>query len=135
MYAGREFAALAEQTPGTFFLTDFLVRGFAGTVRKGLGLDRHPELRDAYFGAYERAVYLVQREEPELLARAASIAAELGLPLEVRDTGYGQLEERLAQLMAQIDDERHAPALPAEPLFGPAQPAPPARRRRRPSAR
>jgi hypothetical protein len=117
MFAGPAFEQLVAQEPGTFFLTDFLVRGFHGTVRKGLGLDRFPELRDAYFGGYRRAVYLVQREDPALLARAREIAAELGLPLELRSTGYGALETRLAELMANIHEPYHAPVLPPAPMF------------------
>jgi hypothetical protein len=137
MYAGAAFQRIMDEEPGTFFLTDFLVRGFEGTVRKGLGLDRFPELRDTYFGAYRRAVYLVQREDPELLARAAAIAGELGLPLELRRTGYGLLEERLAALLAEIHHERYAPVLPPEPLFPPEPPAsdPPRARRARRSGR
>jgi hypothetical protein len=34
---------------GTYYLTDFLARSFDRVVWRGLGLDRHPELRDAYF--------------------------------------------------------------------------------------
>lgn len=100
MYGGRLFHDLMDEEPGTFFLTDFLVRGFKGTVLKGLGLDRFPELKEEYFRHYRRLVYLVQNEQPELIARAQEAADYLGLPLEVRITGYGLLEERLAALMA-----------------------------------
>ncbi|MEN9933448.1 MAG: hypothetical protein RLZZ387_27 [Chloroflexota bacterium] len=131
MYAGPAFDALVDHEPGTFFLTDFLVRAFDGAVRRGLGLDRYPELRDSYFGAYRRVVYLVQREDPALLERARVIAAELGLALEVRPTGYGPLEGRLAELLAEIHAERYAPALPPEPLFGGQPAVPPPRSRRR----
>ncbi|HWQ14721.1 MAG TPA: DUF1638 domain-containing protein [Roseiflexaceae bacterium] len=117
MYAGPAFDALMEQEPGTFFLTDFLVRSFEGTVWKGLGLDRFPQLHDAYFGAYRRAVYLVQHEDPALLERAGRVAARLGLPLELRRTGYGLLEERLAALLAEIHEPCYAPVLPEEPLY------------------
>jgi hypothetical protein len=113
MYGGPAAAAMQEQEPGTFFLTDYLTRSFDGAVRRGLGLDRHPELRELYFANYTRVVYLVQREDAGLLARAATIAAELGLPLELRHTGYGLLEARLIALMAEIHDERHRPLLPA----------------------
>src|SRR4051794_31947357 len=50
--------------PGTYFLTDFLARTFAHTVIRELGLDRHPELRDDYFGGYTRVVWLAQRRTP-----------------------------------------------------------------------
>lgn len=99
MYGGAGFHELMEEEPGTFFLTDFLVRGFRGTVVKGLGLDRWPALKVDYFGNYRRLVYLVQKEEPALLAKAEEIAAYLELPLEVRVTGYNLLEQRLVALM------------------------------------
>ncbi|RME48887.1 MAG: DUF1638 domain-containing protein [Caldilineae bacterium] len=100
MYGGESYHSLMEEEPGTFFLTDFLVRTFRGTVIKGLGLDRYPELRDDYFRNYRRIVYLAQNPTPDLRQRAIAIAASLGLPLEVRITGYGLLESRLAALMA-----------------------------------
>lgn len=99
MYAGQQFQALMDEEPGTFFLTDFLVRAFRGTVVKGLGLDRYPSLRDEYFGNYRRMVYLVQKEDEALLDKAQQIARDLALPLEVRHTGYGLLEQRLVAKM------------------------------------
>lgn len=99
MYAGQGFHELMDEEPGTFFLTDFLVRGFRGTILKGLGLDRFPELRDDYFRNYQRLVYLVQKEDPELIEKANRIAQALDLPLEIRHTGYGLLEKRLVAMM------------------------------------
>lgn len=100
MYGGQTFHNLMEEEPGTFFLTDFLVRGFNGTIMKGLGLDRFPELKEEYFRNYTRLVYLVQNEDTELALKAKQIAEYLELPLELRLTGYGLLEERLIQMMA-----------------------------------
>lgn len=99
MYGGQTFHDLMDEEPGTFFLTDFLVRGFRGTILKGLGLDRFPQLKDDYFRHYNRLVYLVQNHDPDLIERAERIAAYLNLPLELRHTGYGLLEERLVALM------------------------------------
>ena len=99
MYAGQGFHDLMEEEPGTFFLTDFLVRGFRGTILKGLGLDRFPELRDVYFHNYKRLVYLVQKEDPELEEKAHRIAQDLNMPLEIRYTGYGLLEKQLVSKM------------------------------------
>ena len=90
--------AMAEQ-PGTYFLTDFLVRSFDRVVVAELGLDRYPELRDDYFRHYRRVVWLAQRQTPELLAEAERAAAVLGLPLEVRRTGEDRLERALAELV------------------------------------
>ena len=100
MYGGQTFHDLMAEEPGTFFLTDFLVRGFRGTIVKGLGLDRFPQLRDDYFRNYSRLVYLVQNHDPVLIERAEGIAQYLNLPLELRQTGYGLLEERLVALMS-----------------------------------
>ena len=112
MYAGAAFDELMVDQPGTFFLTDFLVRSFEGTILKGMGLDRFPELRDTYFANYTRLVYLIQDEDPALLAKAQTIAATLGLPLELRRTGYGQLAVRLVELVATIGEPRFQPQLP-----------------------
>ena len=84
----------------TFFITDFLARHFETFMVKPLGLDRHPELRDMYFGNYETALYLAQTEDPDLLARAKAAAAFLGLQFEYRYTGYGDLQGALSALPA-----------------------------------
>jgi hypothetical protein len=130
MYGGAAFDAQMASDPGAFFLTDFLVRGFEGTIAKGLGLDRFPELRDVYFANYNRLVYLVQQEDTALIEKAQLIAARLGLPLELQHTGYGQLERRLVDLMADIHAPRYAPVLP-DPVEQAASPPTPSPHRRR----
>ena len=99
MYADGTFESLMAESPGTYFLTDYLVQSFDHLVLEGLGLDRHPELRDQYFKNYTRVVYLAQRDDPALQARARWAADSLGLPLEVRQAGYGKLETRLKELI------------------------------------
>ena len=98
-FAGRElFAALADEEPGTFYLTDFLVRHFDRLVIRGLGIDRHPELEEAYFGNYRRLVYLAQVEDDRLLNRAKAAARRLHLTFTLRVTGFGELEKGLAAI-------------------------------------
>jgi len=100
VFAGAErFAEIAERRPGTFFLTDWLVRNFDRAVVKGLGLDRYPELKAMLFGNYEAVLFLRQVPDPRLAAKAEDIARYLDLPLEIEDVGLGELEERLAELV------------------------------------
>jgi len=88
------FAARGEVT--SFYLTDFLARQFDAFVWEPLGLDRHPDLRDAYFGNYRTLVYLAQTEDPALDARARDCAVRLGLGYERRFCGYGDLATALS---------------------------------------
>jgi hypothetical protein len=81
----------------SFYLTDFLVRQFDAFVWTPLGLDRHPELRDMYFGHYETLVYQAQTDDPALTALARAHAQRLGLRFERRLTGYGDLETAMAR--------------------------------------
>jgi hypothetical protein len=100
-YAGREaFERLSTDEPGTFYLTDFLARNFDRLVIEPLGLVRHPELRDTYFGNYRRLVYLAQTEDPALVRTARRAARRLGLTFELRRTGYGELATTIAAVAA-----------------------------------
>jgi Protein of unknown function (DUF1638) len=92
------FAARAETEFDAFYLTDFLVRQFDAFVWKPMGLDRHPELRDMYFGNYTKLVYQAQLDDPALDAKAEACAARLGLAYERRFTGYGDLAVTLARV-------------------------------------
>ncbi|MDX1655441.1 MAG: DUF1638 domain-containing protein, partial [Candidatus Competibacteraceae bacterium] len=101
-FAGeRAFEELSEEEPGTFYLTDFLARHFQRLVIQGLGLDRHPQLAPLYFGHYRRLVYLAQRRDPDLEARAREAARELGLDYQYRYTGYGDLAGSLEAIIQE----------------------------------
>jgi hypothetical protein len=97
LFAGPDaFAALHDAEPGTFYLTDFLARHFDALVWSALGLDRHPELRDAYFGHYRRVVYLSQAPDDAVLTTARAAADRLGLAFEHRPTGRAHLTAAVA---------------------------------------
>src|SRR5215472_12586274 len=100
--AGPErLRAMFEREPGTYLLTDFLVRSFRRSVLAELGLDARPELWPDYFGHYRRLVWLAQSRDAALDAEAAAIAAMFGLPLTVMDVGTNGLERALARLLAE----------------------------------
>ena len=96
------FAALAEAEPGTFYLTDFLVRHFDRLVIKDMKLDEHPELEEMLFGRYRKVVYLAQGDSSELLVQAERAATRLKLPLEVVKTGYGLLAKKVEEEVIRV---------------------------------
>ncbi|WP_082181801.1 DUF1638 domain-containing protein [Aestuariivita boseongensis] len=90
-FEGNAVFGAHEDEITAFYLTDFLTRQFDAFVWKPLGLDRHPELLEAYFGHYTKLVYQAQTDDPALLAKAQDCAKRLGLAFEHRKTGYGDL--------------------------------------------
>ena len=96
------FEALAEAEPGTFYLTDFLVRHFDRLVIEEMKLDEHPELEEMLFGRYRRVVYLAQVDSSELLDQAERAASRLKLPLEVVTTGYGLLAKTVEEEVIRV---------------------------------
>lgn len=90
------FQERGEDETTAFYLTDFLARQFDAFVWKPLGLDRHPELRDMYFGNYTKLIYQAQIDDPKLTERARECADRMGLAFERRFTAYGDLETTLS---------------------------------------
>ena len=107
-YGGEQFQSLMDEEPGTYFLTDFMIRTFEGLIKKSMGLDRYPQLKEDYFRNYKRVVYLAQTEEERLLQKAQKVAEYLELPLEVRVTGYNRLETQLVEIMARAPHRNDA---------------------------
>jgi len=103
-FAGEaRFTQIAEEEPGTFYLTDFLAQHFDQFVTKPLKLVEHPELRDAYFGNYRRLVYLSQTDNEALMLAAKQAAKQLDLTFEHVSCGYGELESSLQTITLQRD--------------------------------
>jgi hypothetical protein len=96
------FDRLSDEEPGTFYLTDFLLRHFERLVIRGLGIDRFPDLAVQYFGNYRRLVYLAQQPDADRLQAARDAAGRLGLSLEVRPTGLGGLQQALARAGGEV---------------------------------
>jgi hypothetical protein len=102
LYAGPDtISDVFHVEPGTYLLTDYLVRTFDRTVVGSLGLDRYPELWPDYFGHYTRVTWLAQEPTLELREEAERIAARFGLPLTIVETGLGRLEAALEELLEE----------------------------------
>jgi hypothetical protein len=108
LFAGPDTVGeMFHMEPGTYLLTDYLVRTFDRTVVAALGLDRYPELWPDYFGHYTRVAWLAQEPTPELEAEATRIAARFGLPLTTVSTGLSRLEAALAAVIENHVEEKH----------------------------
>jgi hypothetical protein len=93
-FAGADrFAALHEEALGTFYLTDFLARHFDVLVWQGFGIERHPELRDMYFGNYTRVVLLSQSDDPVVVDYGRAAADRLDLEFVHVPTGLDPFAE------------------------------------------
>jgi hypothetical protein len=100
LYAGEaQIEQLLAEEPGTYLLTDYLIKSFDKAVIQPLGLDRHPDLWQDYFAHYTRVVWLAQQPTAELEEAATRIASQFNLPLTRIDTGTTGLEAALAELI------------------------------------
>jgi hypothetical protein len=99
---GNVFAELSAASLGTFYLTDFLALHFEALVWDGLGLNRHPTLRDVYFGHYERVLFISQQKNVAAEAKAVAAAKQLGLRYEQRHTGLEPFSETLKGAMKPL---------------------------------
>ena len=96
-FAGQQFHELQAQEPGTFYLTDFLVRHFKRLVIEGLGLDKHPQLIKDYFPHYKKVVYLAQTHSERLQQQAKQCAQQLNLEYQYCYTGLQPFAEALGE--------------------------------------
>jgi hypothetical protein len=105
VFAGKaEIDRIMSNHPGTYFLTDYLVKSFQRSVIVELGLDRHPELRDDYFKNYTQVLWLAQNHTSELEEEARSAAALIRLPLTITLVGEGGLERQIMSLTRSLND-------------------------------
>ncbi len=111
------FASLHEAELGTFYLTDFLAKHFDALVWQGLGLDRHPQLRELYFGNYTRVVLLSQTDDAEVVVAGRAAAERLGLRFEHVPTHLDPFADAVSVALAP---RLHSPALTASDSSGKA---------------
>ena len=98
-FSGSELLdQIMKKEPGTFFLTDFLVKTFEKLVWQGLMIDKKPELLDIFFKNYKKIIYLAQTENYNLQKKAKEISRRLKLEYEYKLVGFGQLEKSLSSL-------------------------------------
>jgi len=106
-FAGnRQFMAAHDEEPGTFYLTDFLAKHFEALVWQGLGLDKHPELRDVYFGNYRRVVLFSQANNPEIVLAGETAAQKLGLEFEHRHVGLENFAKSVPVEFLRLTDKQ-----------------------------
>ena len=105
-FIGKEvFEDLMEEELGTFFLTDFLVKHFDRLVYKGLGLDKHKDLRDQIFGHYKRVLYISQTSDSRLVRKAKLAAKKLNLRFDYKNVGLEKLKTQLETQVLQFENE------------------------------
>jgi hypothetical protein len=105
---GDAFAAMHAEELGTFFLTDFLAKHFDALLWQGLGLDKHPELLDMYFGNYKRVLLISQSDDESIVDRGRAAARRLGLEFEHRHVGLTPFSDAVGNAVSVALSKRVA---------------------------
>ena len=99
MLLGSErYSRLIEEAAGTYFLEKDLILNFERNCIEPLEL-YDEEMRNCFFGNYQRLLYVRQPSDPNLMPKATKLAEFLELSLEIIDADYSHLEKELAELI------------------------------------
>ena len=90
-----------EAEPGTYVLTDFLLRSFDAACWPSSAWTGTRSCGPTTSGTTRRLVWLAQQPSPALAAEAERVAAMFGLPLTRVETGVSRLEHALASLVEE----------------------------------
>ena len=100
-YAGVDaFDALHEEEPGTFYLTDFLVRHFRRLLSRASASTAIPSCSTITSATTAASSGSPSRRRRRSTAGAEEAAAFFRLPLEVRETGFGLLQGEVLKRVA-----------------------------------
>ena len=98
-----KFEKIANDDPGTFYLTDYLAANFDRLILDELGINDHPELLPMYFGNYNRLVYLSQQDNETLIDKAKQAASTLNLSFEHIHTGLETFDNALSGVRIVVE--------------------------------
>lgn len=108
LLGNEQFKRIMDETAGTYFLEQELIRDFDNVCAKPLEL-YDDDMREYFFRHYRRVVYVRQPSDGDVLAAAHEVAAFLNLSLEVRDADYSHLARMLRQLLRGVAPSRAVP--------------------------
>ena len=91
-----EFASVADEELGTFFLTDYLAKHFEPLIWQAYKLHEHPELLTMMFGNYTRVLLLTQSDDPAVVDAGRRAAQLLGLRFEHRHVGLAPFSDAVS---------------------------------------
>ncbi len=98
LLGSTQFNQIVEETAGTYFLEQDLIRNFEIYCVQPLEL-YDEEIRKYCFEHYKKILYVRQPSDPDLIPKAREVADFLGLYLEVRDADYSYLNEKVHELI------------------------------------